>query len=54
MGSDLKMDKLQVKGSDKYIDGIYYYVPDEKSVQNISVTLQKHLEVTNKSEHKKL
>ncbi|EEL52172.1 LytR family transcriptional regulator [Bacillus cereus] len=54
MGSDLKMDKLQVKGADKYIGGIYYYIPDEKSVQEISQTLQEHLGVTNKTEHKKL
>lgn len=54
MDSSLKMDKFQVEGTDKYIDGIYYYVPNEKSVNNISTTLQEHLGVTNKSEHKKL
>ncbi|HDR3874193.1 LCP family protein [Bacillus anthracis] len=54
MGSNLKMDKLQVEGTDKYIGGIYYYVPNEKSVNNISTTLQEHLGVTNKNEHKKL
>ncbi|WP_459502511.1 LCP family glycopolymer transferase [Bacillus sp. C1] len=54
MGSGLQMEKLQVEGTDKYIDGIYYYIPDEKSVQSISKTLQKHLSVTNKTEHKKL
>ncbi|WP_142313431.1 LCP family glycopolymer transferase [Bacillus pseudomycoides] len=54
MGSNLKMDKLQVKGDDKYIGGIYYYIPDEKSVQDISKTLKQHLDVTNKTEHKKL
>ena len=42
------MDKLQVEGTDKYIGGIYYYVPNEKSVNNISTTLQEHLGVTNK------
>ncbi|WP_410984628.1 LCP family protein [Bacillus cereus] len=54
MGSDLKMDKLQVKGTDEYIDGTYYYIPDEKNVQDITTTLQQHLGVTNKTEHKKL
>ncbi|EOP05638.1 MULTISPECIES: LCP family protein [Bacillus] len=54
MDSDLKMEKMQVEGTDKYIGGIYYYVPNEKSVNNISTTLQEHLGVTNKNEHKKL
>ncbi|WP_374937170.1 LCP family protein [Bacillus clarus] len=54
MGSNLNMDKLQVEGTDKYIGGIYYYVPNEKSVHDISKTLKEHLGVTNKSEHKKL
>ncbi len=39
---------MQVEGTDKYIGGIYYYVPNEKSVDTISTTLQKHLGVTNK------
>ena len=38
--SNLKMDKLQVEGIDKYIGGIYYYVPNEKSVNDISTTLK--------------
>ncbi|MGF9964814.1 LCP family protein [Bacillus rhizoplanae] len=54
MDSGLKMDKLQVKGKDEYIDGVYYYVPDEKNVQDISEELQNHLGVTGKSDHKKL
>ncbi len=48
MDSNLKMDKMQVEGTDKYIGGIYYYVPNEKSVNTISTTLQEHLGVTNK------
>ena len=54
MDSGLKIDKLQVKGDDKYIDGVYYYVPDEKSVQDITKELQNHLGVTGKLDHKKL
>lgn len=54
MDSNLKMEKMQVEGTDKYIGGIYYYVPNEKSVNNISTKLQEHLGVTNKNEHKKL
>ncbi len=33
MDSNLKMDKMQVEGTDKYIGGIYYYVPNEKKRQ---------------------
>lgn len=54
ISSDLQMDKLQIEGKDEYIDGIYYYVPDEKSVEDISTELQNHLGVTGKSDHKKL
>lgn len=54
MGSNLKMDKLQVKGDDEYINSTYYYVPEEKSVQDISKALKQHLGVTDKTEHKKL
>lgn len=32
-------------GSDKKIDGIYYYMPDEAELQNIQNTLQEHLEI---------
>ncbi len=31
MDSNLKMEKMQVEGTDKYIGGIYYYVPNEKA-----------------------
>ncbi|MEI4803338.1 MULTISPECIES: LCP family protein [unclassified Bacillus (in: firmicutes)] len=54
MDSRLKIDKLQVKGQDKYIDGKYFYVPEEKSVQDITKELQGHLGVTGKLDHKKL
>lgn len=54
MDSSLKLDKLQIKGKDEYIDGVYYYVPDEKSVQDSSKELQNHLGVTGKLDHKKL
>lgn len=54
MDSGLKLDKLQVKGDDKYINHVYYYIPDEKSVQEITKELQTHLGVTDKLGHKKL
>lgn len=38
MGSNLKMDKLQVKGDDEYINSTYYYVPEEKACR----TYQRH------------
>ncbi|HDR8321260.1 TPA: LCP family protein [Bacillus cereus] len=52
--SPLKMDKLQIKGEDERISGIYYYQPDKESVNETTEILQKHLGVTSKSEHKKI
>ncbi len=42
-GSDLQMDKIQVEGTDKRIRGIYYYIPNENNVKEISKTLNEHL-----------
>lgn len=39
----LQLEKLQVAGDDKYIDGIYYYQPDMDSVLTISNTLRQHI-----------
>ncbi|ABS21814.1 LCP family protein [Bacillus cytotoxicus] len=41
--SDWQMDKIQVEGTDKRIRGIYYYMPNEKNVKEISKTLNEHL-----------
>ena len=46
------MEKMQVEGTDKYIGGIYYYVPNEKASILFQLPFKKHLGVTNKNEHK--
>ncbi|MGA4466882.1 LCP family protein [Bacillus bombysepticus] len=38
------INKMQIKCSDKYIDGIYYAQPDKKSVQQISKNLKQELQ----------
>ncbi|MDC2866831.1 MULTISPECIES: LCP family protein [unclassified Bacillus (in: firmicutes)] len=48
-GTDLKLEKLQVQGTDKRIKGIYYYQPDEKNVKEISKQLNDHLGIAEKS-----
>ena len=48
-GTDLQMEKLQIEGTDKRIGGIYYYIPNEKSVQDISEQLNEHLGVKPKA-----
>lgn len=47
-GSDLQMEKMQIEGTDKRIGGIYYYIPNEKNVKDISTKLNEHLGVTPK------
>lgn len=54
MGSNLVLDKMQVKCEDQYINGVYYAVPNKQSVDEISNQLKKHLNVTNSSNHKSL
>lgn len=46
LGTQLNMEKLQVKDIDEYIDGIYYAKPDEQSVKEIKETLKQHLGLT--------
>lgn len=48
-GSNLEMEKMQIEGTDKRIGGIYYYIPNEKNVKDISNKLNQHLGVTPKS-----
>lgn len=42
------MEKMQIEGTDKRIGGIYYYIPNEKNVKDISTKLNEHLGVTPK------
>ncbi|ENQ3079825.1 LCP family protein [Bacillus sp. WLY-B-L8] len=48
-GTDLKLEKIQVQGTDKRIKGIYYYQPDEQNVKEISKQLNDHLGIAEKS-----
>ncbi|WP_243521725.1 LCP family protein [Bacillus pseudomycoides] len=48
-GTDLQMEKIQVEGTDKRMGGIYYYIPNEKNVQDISKKLNEHLGITPKA-----
>lgn len=43
--SPLHIEKLQVKGEDQYIQGIYYYVPNEAELRNTTNTLRTHLNI---------
>ncbi|MEI4832224.1 LCP family protein [Bacillus sp. FJAT-53711] len=48
-GTDLNIEKMQVQGTDKRINGIYYYQPNEQNVKEISKQLNEHLGITEKS-----
>ncbi|MCP1123470.1 LCP family protein [Bacillus sp. 3103sda1] len=48
-GTDLNIEKLQVQGADKRINGIYYYQPNEQNVTEISKKLNEHLGITEKA-----
>ncbi|MFD0771387.1 LCP family protein [Bacillus sp. CGMCC 1.60114] len=48
-GTDLNIEKMQVQGTDKRINGIYYYQPNEQNVTEISKQLNDHLGVTEKA-----
>ncbi|CAG9614328.1 Polyisoprenyl-teichoic acid--peptidoglycan teichoic acid transferase TagU [Bacillus rhizoplanae] len=51
-GTDLNIEKMQVQGTDKRINGIYYYQPNEQNVTEISKQLNDHLGVTEKAASK--
>jgi polyisoprenyl-teichoic acid--peptidoglycan teichoic acid transferase len=38
-----KIEKLTIKGHDEYIDGVYYFEPNEESLEKVKKTLKKHL-----------
>lgn len=48
-GTDLNIEKMQIQGTDKRINGIYYYQPNEQNVTEISKKLNEHLGITGKS-----
>lgn len=41
--NNLEINKLQLEGEDSYIENIYYYVPFEESIEEITTTLKTHL-----------
>ncbi|CAH0344865.1 LCP family protein [Bacillus sp. CECT 9360] len=40
-----KIDQLEIKGEDDYMNGVYYFKPDEEEVELLKVELKKHLEL---------
>lgn len=47
--SGVKIEKQQVEGYDDYINGIYYYVPKQASLENLQQLLNNHLGLSNHS-----
>lgn len=43
--SGVEIDSLQLKGSDSYINGVYYYQLDEQHLSEIKQSLKQHLEL---------
>ncbi|WP_369901069.1 LCP family protein [Bacillus manliponensis] len=54
MDTKLNIENMQIEGTDEYIDGTYYYIPDKRNVEELSEQLHQHLGVTSKEDHKKL
>lgn len=44
---DTKIQNLTLNGTDEYIDGVYYYIPDEDSLFEINSTLETALAISN-------
>lgn len=44
MDGKLQMESLTLEGSDGYMNGVYYYMLDESSLEEIKQTLKSHLE----------
>jgi anionic cell wall polymer biosynthesis LytR-Cps2A-Psr (LCP) family protein len=43
---DTKIQNLSLNGTDEYIDGVYYYIPDEESLFEINSTLETALAIS--------
>ncbi|MCG1021571.1 LCP family protein [Sutcliffiella horikoshii] len=39
------INNLDLEGTDEYIGGIYYYIPDDTSLANLQIELKEHLEM---------
>jgi len=42
---DTSLNNLKLKGQDDYINGVYYYIPDQQSLDEINKTLKNTLEM---------
>jgi len=47
ISSGVDIESIQLKGSDSYINGVYYYQLDEQNLLEIKQTLNHHLELNN-------
>ena len=45
MDGKLQLESLSLDGSDGWMDGIYYYILDESSLEEVKQTLKLHLEL---------
>jgi polyisoprenyl-teichoic acid--peptidoglycan teichoic acid transferase len=52
--NNLQIDKLQLEGTDGKIDGIYYYMLDQKKLQTLQQELRVHLDLPEKKPTKTL
>lgn len=44
-GDDLKINTLNLSGSDNMSNGVYYWMLDEQNLSNIEVRMKEHLEI---------
>lgn len=45
--SDLSIKTITIKGSDRRVDGSFYYIPEEKSLKKVSKKLRNILKLNN-------
>lgn len=45
-----KIEQLTVDGSDEYISGVYYFIPDEAELETLKTELKSHLNHTTQSD----
>jgi polyisoprenyl-teichoic acid--peptidoglycan teichoic acid transferase len=45
-GIGSSIEKLQIEGEDKYINGVYYYVPDKQKLTELTRELRTHLDLS--------
>lgn len=45
-----KIEQLSIEGSDEYLSGVYYFIPDEEELDTLKTDLKSHLKHTNQSD----